>query len=42
VQRVLQILIAELENALTLVGAPRAIDLDRCFLTAAPWAGSAR
>ena len=42
VHRVLQILIAELENALTLVGAPRAIDLDRCFLTAAPWAGSAR
>ena len=42
VQRVLEILIAELENALTLVGAPRATDLDRSFVTAAPWAGSAR
>ena len=42
VQRVLQTLIAELENALTLVGAPRATDLDRSFLTAAPWAASAR
>jgi 4-hydroxymandelate oxidase len=42
VQRVLEILLAELENALTLVGAPRITDLDRSFLTAAPWAGSAR
>jgi 4-hydroxymandelate oxidase len=42
VQRVLETLIAELENALTLVGAPRLTDLDRSFLTVAPWAGGAR
>jgi 4-hydroxymandelate oxidase len=42
VQRVLEILIAELENALTLVGAPRATALGRTFLTAAPWTGSAQ
>jgi 4-hydroxymandelate oxidase len=42
VQRVLETLIAELENALTLVGAPRLTDLNRSFLTAAPWAGGAR
>jgi 4-hydroxymandelate oxidase len=42
VQRVLEILLAELQNALTLVGAPRVADLDRSFLTAAPWASSAR
>jgi 4-hydroxymandelate oxidase len=41
VQRVLEILLAELENALTLVGAPRLTDLNRSFLTVAPWAGSA-
>jgi 4-hydroxymandelate oxidase len=42
VQRVLEILLAELQNALTLVGAPRVADLDRSFLTAAPWASRAR
>jgi 4-hydroxymandelate oxidase len=42
VQRVLEILLAELQNALTLVGAPRVGDLDRSFLTAAPWASRAR
>jgi 4-hydroxymandelate oxidase len=42
VQRVLEILLAELQIALTLVGAPRISDLDRSFLTVAPWAGSAR
>jgi 4-hydroxymandelate oxidase len=42
VQRVLEILLAELENALTLVGAPRVTVLDRSFLTVAPWTGSAR
>ena len=41
-QRVLEILVAELENALTLVGAARATDLDRSFLAAAPWADSPR
>jgi 4-hydroxymandelate oxidase len=41
-QRVLEILLSELENALTLVGAPRAADLDRSFLTAAPWQAGAR
>lgn len=41
-QRVLEILLAELENALTLVGAPRTDDLDRSFLTAAPWTAGAR
>jgi 4-hydroxymandelate oxidase len=38
VQRVLEIVLAELENALTLVGAPTISDLDRSFLTPAPWA----
>jgi isopentenyl diphosphate isomerase/L-lactate dehydrogenase-like FMN-dependent dehydrogenase len=42
VQRVLEILLAELENALTLIGAPRVTDLNRSFVTAAPWAGDAR
>jgi 4-hydroxymandelate oxidase len=41
-QRVLEILLAEVENALTLVGAPRATDLDRSFVTTAPWADSTR
>ena len=41
-QRVLEILLAELANALTLVGAPRTADLDRSFLTAAPWPAGAR
>jgi isopentenyl diphosphate isomerase/L-lactate dehydrogenase-like FMN-dependent dehydrogenase len=38
VQRVLEIVLAELENALTLVGAPTIADLDRSFLAPAPWA----
>jgi 4-hydroxymandelate oxidase len=41
-QRVLEILLAELTNALTLVGAPRAADLDHAFLTAAPWPAGTR
>jgi 4-hydroxymandelate oxidase len=39
VQRVLEILVAEFVNALALVGCPRAVDLDRSFVTPAPWAG---
>jgi isopentenyl diphosphate isomerase/L-lactate dehydrogenase-like FMN-dependent dehydrogenase len=42
VQRVLEIVLAELENALTLVGAPAISDLDRSFLTPAPWAEGPR
>jgi 4-hydroxymandelate oxidase len=38
VQRVLDILLAEFDNALGLVGAPRAADLDSGFITPAPWA----
>jgi 4-hydroxymandelate oxidase len=38
VQHLLEILIAEVQNALTLVGAPRVADLDRSFLAPAPWA----
>jgi 4-hydroxymandelate oxidase len=37
-QRVLEILLTELVNALALVGAVRAADLDESFVTAAPWA----
>jgi 4-hydroxymandelate oxidase len=40
-QRVLAILLAEFVNALALVGCPRAADLDRGFVTPAPWAGLA-
>jgi len=36
-QRVLEILLAELDNALALAGAPRAQDLDASFVTPAPW-----
>ena len=36
-RRVLEILLAELEVALGLSGAPRAARLDRSFVTAAPW-----
>ena len=36
-QRVLEILLAELDGALALTGAPRAVDLDRTFVTPAPW-----
>jgi isopentenyl diphosphate isomerase/L-lactate dehydrogenase-like FMN-dependent dehydrogenase len=42
VQRVLEIVLAELENALTLVGAPTIADLDRSFLARAPWAEGPR
>jgi 4-hydroxymandelate oxidase len=42
VQRVLEIVLAELQNALTLVGAPTIADLDRSFLTPAPWAEGPR
>ncbi len=35
--RVLQILLAELDTALALAGAPRASELDRSFVTPAPW-----
>ena len=41
-QRVLQILLTEVENALALIGCPRASDLDRSFVTPAPWAVPAR
>jgi len=42
-QRVIEILLAELLNALALVGCPRAADLHRGFLAPAPWsAGPAR
>ena len=40
-QRVLEILLAELRNALALTGCPRAADLDRELCHHAPWAGSA-
>lgn len=36
-QRVIDILLNEFDNALALVGAPRASDLDRSFLAPAPW-----
>jgi isopentenyl diphosphate isomerase/L-lactate dehydrogenase-like FMN-dependent dehydrogenase len=36
-RRVLEILIAETVNALALCGCPRAVDLHRGFVTAAPW-----
>jgi 4-hydroxymandelate oxidase len=37
-RRVLETLLAELVNALALVGCPRAAELNRSFVTAAPWA----
>ncbi len=37
-QRVLEILLAEFETALKLAGAPAATELDRSFITRAPWA----
>jgi 4-hydroxymandelate oxidase len=40
-QRVLEILLAEVTNALALVGCPRAADLHRGFVTPAPWPGPA-
>lgn len=36
-RRVLEILLAELDAALALAGAPQAADLDRSFVTTAPW-----
>ena len=39
-QRVIEILLAELHNALALSGCPRVTDLNRSFVTHAPWAGS--
>jgi 4-hydroxymandelate oxidase len=41
-RQVLEILLAELDLALGLAGAPRAAGLDRSFVTAAPWAAHAR
>jgi lactate 2-monooxygenase len=38
VQRVLEILLRELDNALGLIGAPRAEELDSSFVAPAPWA----
>jgi 4-hydroxymandelate oxidase len=38
VQRVLEILLHELDNALGLIGAPRAAELDSSFIAPAPWA----
>ncbi len=40
--RVLEILLAEVENALGLIGCPRASDLDLSFVTPAPWAAPAQ
>jgi 4-hydroxymandelate oxidase len=41
-QRVIEILLAEFDNALALTGSPRAADLDRSFVTPAPWADRPR
>ncbi|HEX8976826.1 MAG TPA: alpha-hydroxy acid oxidase [Solirubrobacteraceae bacterium] len=38
VQRVIEILLREFDNALGLVGAPRATELDPSFIAPAPWA----
>jgi isopentenyl diphosphate isomerase/L-lactate dehydrogenase-like FMN-dependent dehydrogenase len=40
-QRVIEILLAEVHNALALSGCPRVTDLDRSFVAPAPWAGQA-
>jgi isopentenyl diphosphate isomerase/L-lactate dehydrogenase-like FMN-dependent dehydrogenase len=37
VQRVIELLLAEVDNALALMGAPRAGDLDRTMVARAPW-----
>jgi len=42
VTRVLSILLAELDNALALAGAPRAAELDKSLVTPAPWAVQSR
>jgi isopentenyl diphosphate isomerase/L-lactate dehydrogenase-like FMN-dependent dehydrogenase len=36
-RRVIELLLAELDNALALVGCPRATDLDQAMVTRAPW-----
>jgi 4-hydroxymandelate oxidase len=41
-RRVLEILLEELDLALALAGAPNAIELDRSFVTPAPWVGHCR
>ena len=41
-RRVLEILLAEFDRALALVGAPRAQELDRGFVCPAPWAAASR
>lgn len=41
-QRVLEILLGELDAALALAGAPRARELDPSFVCPAPWVGPAR
>ncbi len=38
VRRVLELLLADLDAALALVGAPRASELDRSWVQRAPWA----
>jgi 4-hydroxymandelate oxidase len=40
VRRVLELLLAELDTALALVGAPRAAELDRSWVQRAPWAAT--
>ena len=41
-QRVIEILLAELDLALALAGAPSAAELDRSFVTPAPWTARRR
>jgi 4-hydroxymandelate oxidase len=41
-RRVLEILLSEFDAALGLAGAPRASELDRSFLAAAPWGAAVR
>jgi 4-hydroxymandelate oxidase len=38
VRRVLELLLAEIDTALALAGAPRAAELDRSWIQRAPWA----
>ena len=40
--RVLELLLAEFDSAIALAGAPRAQQLDRSFVCAAPWAAGPR
>lgn len=42
VRHLLEILLSEVQNALTLVGAPRTGALDRSFVSSAPWAATGR